>query len=147
MVPDGLICSSHRCLLCIYLLVSNQTSLLRLCGGVHLPCCRHTQSSFTGWCEYSTQIWEKLAQNTQACTTLCAPAATLPSIPLVGWIKLRCVPMGPICSWDNGINVPEEKGCCRRTSELLGIKCIAQVWQFGGISCIVYLFLSLFFLE
>lgn len=147
MVPHAPICSSCRCLLCIYLPVPNWTSALQLCGGVCLPYYRHTQGSFMGQREYSIQIWAKLAQNTQACTALFAPVSTLPSVSLVGWTELRCVPMGPICHWDNGISLPEEKGCCRRTSELLGMKCIAQLRQFGGISSIVYLFLSLFFLK
>ena len=139
MVPDALICSSRRCLLCIHLPVSNWTSPLQLHGRVHLPCCRHIQGSLTGWREYSVPIWAKLAQNTQACTTLCVPVPTLPPTSLGGWTKLRCGPMGPIYSWDNSINVPEETGCCRRTSELPGRKCIAQVWQFGAISYIIYI--------
>lgn len=69
---------------------------------------------------------------------LCSSVATLLSIPLVGWIKLRCVPMGPTCSWDNGISVPEKKWCCRRTSELLKMKRAAQVSQLGSISCIFF---------
>lgn len=147
MVPEALIYSSCRYLLCTHLPVSNRTSPRQMCGGAHLPYCRHTQGSFTVWYEYSTQIWRKLAQNTEAWSMLCAPVATRPSIPLVGWTELRCVPMVLFCSWDNGINVPEEKGRCRRTSHLQEIKCIVQVWQLRGISCIISLFLSLFFLK
>lgn len=128
---DALICSSHICLLCVYLLISNLTSPLQLYGGVHLPYCKHTQGSSTGWHEHSIQIWAKLAQNSQACTIFCAPATNQPSIPMGGWIKIRCVPVCPVYNWDNGINVPKEKGCCKRASELPGKKCVAQVWQFG----------------